>query len=61
LAIKDTSKNSACINSYVNYCEENINNCPSINYCSLITDSNSKNTCILKKVKNEIKFNNKVW
>jgi hypothetical protein len=61
LAIKDSSKKNICINSFVNFCEENINNCPSINYCNLISDANNKNTCIIKKVKNEIKFNNKNW
>lgn len=61
LAIKDATKKNSCINSFVNFCEENINNCPSINYCSLITDANNKNTCIMKKVKNDIKFNNKIW
>jgi hypothetical protein len=61
LSIKDSSRKNACINSYVNYCEENINNCISVNYCELLTSSVSKNNCILKKVKNEIKFINKVW
>jgi hypothetical protein len=61
LAIEDEPRRNICITSYVSFCEENINNCPSSDYCSLITDATSKNNCILKKVKNEIKFLGKEW
>lgn len=60
-AITDKPLKDVCISSYRSYCEENVNNCPSFDYCSLISDAGSKNTCILKRVKNEIKYNEKVW
>jgi hypothetical protein len=59
--ITDPQLKSGCISSYVSFCDEYAHNCKDIDYCSNISDANSKNLCILRRVKNEVRYNSKVW
>jgi hypothetical protein len=59
--ITDTQLKSGCVTSYVSFCDENAHNCPDEDYCANISDANSKNSCILRRVKNEVRYNSKIW